>query len=1182
MCRSKRDLAWDVIAIAATSFSLFVLHRKVTSLSPSTRQQLIAALYDTINRLCTILANASSQNSSSVSQSFRDALAAHVYFLYNLMFIQETALGKEHVSEDGNSSKQKESNDRNDCVKAMLLAAKHMADYRNILWQRGVPDEAVVNLPCRIAYVLLEKAKGVVARRAACADQAIQIIALSVNTYESLHTAVSAALMDLMHNQEHMAAIAAEICSQTSDQLPIELLRETGRLDGSAKASGVKFVAPFIEELAKLNPKLVLNNMSAVLPQLECEPYNLRSAIVAAIAQICSSPDLETEGTVDTSKARNQLLDILFERVYDTSSFTRSAALKAWIQLVQDGKLPKDRVIPTTKLAMDRLQDKTVIVRKQSMQLLTSMLENNPYMGNLDPKPYRAKLRELYDFITSNVPENIKEALEASLTDAEDDAEAVEELKLATLQTVIAEVSEWNEEELSENQKEYAGKVQALKFTQSALDFIELFSGAEKALESMLLSANTSDVTEALRFFVRARHFQLPCAVAGMKLALSLMWASEQSVRDEVLKAFVSVFLEDSNGEFLPNQQIAKNLIVLTGNASVSEKASIEEAIMRLVKAESIPADVFLIFWSIASKGSSDARAAALELLAMGASADRTIVDSKSRLRLLLEAGFGDYMKDRRDWRIAGAAAVALQRIERAKVDPSDAKYLVLERIMEELCLVACGDICQDEDEKDTLTWFSAAEEAIKAIFVISPEPEALCSSVIKAMYESTFVHDNHETHPFRLARFFHVIGQISISLLVYTESLSSCVRRATAKKTLKKQEEADNAKVARKSADSNGNDAIEAELGVAAEAEAENERKLADISENEILGRGLISVFAPLVSRVIVNEGGQFSCDVLMQSSTLALCKFMCVSRSFCEKHLPLLFTALANVPEDDTVMRANTVVALGDLAFRFPNEVEPYTPRLYACLRDVSTKVRRHTLMVLTHLILNDMVKVKGQVCEIAMCLQDDDPRIRDLSRLLFHELSKRSNNPVYNLLPDIISQLSLLSLPKEDFRAIMNFLLGHIKKERQMEQLTEKLCQRFPKATSLHQKSDLAHCLTQLKMTERSIKCLSDNFKLYKDCLFDEDIRKSFSSIVSKAKKFMKPEMKQFLDEWEEKLDKLAELGAENEKAGEKAERAKKKASKRSARQKQKQLAAIVEDDVEFAEDKENHVGETIAVA
>lgn len=46
----------------------------------------------------------------------------------------------------------------------------------------------------------------------------------------------------------------------------------------------------------------------------------------------------------------------------------------------------------------------------------------------------------------------------------------------------------------------------------------------------------------------------------------------------------------------------------------------------------------------------------------------------------------------------------------------------------------------------------------------------------------------------------------------------------------------------------------------------------------------------------------------------------------------------------------------------------------------------------MVLTHLILNDMVKVKGQISEMATCLEDKDQRIADLAKLFFLELSKK----------------------------------------------------------------------------------------------------------------------------------------------------------------------------------------------
>ena len=59
--------------------------------------------------------------------------------------------------------------------------------------------------------------------------------------------------------------------------------------------------------------------------------------------------------------------------------------------------------------------------------------------------------------------------------------------------------------------------------------------------------------------------------------------------------------------------------------------------------------------------------------------------------------------------------------------------------------------------------------------------------------------------------------------------------------------------------------------------------------------------------------------------------------------------------------MVRSNAIIVLTDMAARFPNLIEPWTPHLYARLRDNSIMVRRNTVAVLTHLILHDMVKVK-----------------------------------------------------------------------------------------------------------------------------------------------------------------------------------------------------------------------------
>lgn len=133
-------------------------------------------------------------------------------------------------------------------------------------------------------------------------------------------------------------------------------------------------------------------------------------------------------------------------------------------------------------------------------------------------------------------------------------------------------------------------------------------------------------------------------------------------------------------------------------------------------------------------------------------------------------------------------------------------------------------------------------------------------------------------------------------------------------------------------------------------------------------------------------------------------------------------------------------------------------------------------------------------------------------------------------------------------------MLFLLSFIKKDRQNEMLMEKLIQRFPKCTSIDQKADLAYCIAQLKVNDKSIKCLNDTFKLYKDALFDEDVLKNFMSVVSKAKKNTKLDTKDTIEELESKLNEHAAAGMDNELANKKAKRAQKRVVKRKARKKE----------------------------
>lgn len=90
----------------------------------------------------------------------------------------------------------------------------------------------------------------------------------------------------------------------------------------------------------------------------------------------------------------------------------------------------------------------------------------------------------------------------------------------------------------------------------------------------------------------------------------------------------------------------------------------------------------------------------------------------------------------------------------------------------------------------------------------------------------------------------------------------------------------------------------------------------------------------------------------------------------------------------------------------------------------------------MVLTHLILNGMIKVKGQLGEMAKCIEDPDQRISDLARLFFKELSTK-DNALYNNLQDVISHLSVgeHAVDEETFEKTMRYIFTFIEKVRQI---------------------------------------------------------------------------------------------------------------------------------------------------
>lgn len=148
--------------------------------------------------------------------------------------------------------------------------------------------------------------------------------------------------------------------------------------------------------------------------------------------------------------------------------------------------------------------------------------------------------------------------------------------------------------------------------------------------------------------------------------------------------------------------------------------------------------------------------------------------------------------------------------------------------------------------------------------------------------------------------------------------------------------------------------------------------------------------------------------------------------------------------------------------------------------------------------------MIKVKGQLGEMAKCLEDDDQRIQDLAKLFFSELASK-DNAIYNNLPDIVSSLSAGAdpVPENIFENTMKFIFKFIDKEKQAEAIVEKLCQRFRLASAERQWRDIAFCLSLLPFkSDKSMKKLIEALPLYQDKLREPKVYARFQEILVKV--------------------------------------------------------------------------------
>ncbi|XP_034178146.2 condensin complex subunit 1-like isoform X3 [Osmia lignaria lignaria] len=698
-----------------------------------------------------------------------------------------------------------------------------------------------------------------------------------------------------------------------------------------------------------------------------------------------------------------------------------------------------------------------------------------------------------------------------------------------------------NRESLDKDKENIIGAKRVVNYLRHCLEFATELEIAIPMAEKLLFSETASDAVEACTLLGTAYQFGVVGAATAICDALYQVFHRDPSVRNNIAEVYKSIYLVNSESQKSERQNAltcVKALVELLKSLQPNQSPALTQLILTWYNNNDINSEVLQVLWEKFSMKSSDTNSldsrTALMLITMIAQAESNIITGN--LEVLIKVGLGPRAKT--DLLLARDTCRALLKIKHKNddIEKPPVRYPNDHEIFTKIFTLLTENFTNMEED----AYVSFATDAISTIYHLANQPEHLIKKLLLEVYKRGQF-DSELPVPFLLlAKLLYVVGHIAIREMVHLDtSVYKELKRRDVIRQLRKEKNSNKKGKefdrSRKSTstttpssarqmirnkettitEDNGEEAVE---GAVEDADAEF---INDVLENHVVtGDGLLSKFVPLVLDVC-RYPDKYNSEDLQAAGALALSKMMLVSSIFCEESLQLLITILERSPYPN--IRANVLIGISDLTTRFPNQILPWMQHIYGRLRDENITVRRSCFRVLSSLILREMLRVRGKISELAVCIVDHDEQLRKDARQFFKVLSQKGNT-LYNVMPDILSHLTdpELNLNEADFHEILKIILNLLQKEKHVDSIIDKICARFKLATTERQWRDFAYCLSLLQFSAKSLRRLIESLPLLKEKIHHNQVSKALQSIIEQTKK--KPNTKAISVELEEKMKEL----------------------------------------------------------
>ena len=1026
----------------------------------------------------------------------------------------------------------KEYNNRvNDKLKLILACLENICLFPlKELFKNKIIEDEVISIMIKICFDILETATETKdTKNKVLIFKVLQSIISHFQSNTNIQVVLiklTTTIVNLIYGQEDLVTPLSEFIVQclsgesNLNRMAIDIIQEVSKTvfeDNSFESQGLRNVAKFLIFLSERSSKIIYNNITTLLQFFDCGSYIIRNAIVemmgfVIINFLCKLDDVnDVEVRNNYNKAKINFIELLLKRIYDKSPYCRAKVLQTFEKLCEKNTIDIGTYLKLLIEATGRLKDEKSIVRKRAISLIDKIISMYIIIYKCDHFYNRDEIKVMIDVYRQKI------------------AEKEEKIKFLEKDDKLnPENKEQNKAEKDILNEEISKNDELIDYFKSFYEVLDNIDQVVPCVTQLLSSRTVSDVQESIDLFLTLHHYRVESSEKGIRKMLVLIMKNENSIKKKVIDAFSEIYFNDDK---YTKEIQAAGIIHFCSQLNYSEYTCVDELFKNLLEQKRIHKDVFKEIWKILiknpkneikninAKDLSDLKAKIKQIELESITAMRIINIASNYKPEIIRINSDSYIKkltsilnvesnQQINWSSVKFGLEGLVKIYQTNKDPT------------KNCLIQIAKSLVRTYGKSNNDWFIAAKEFIDTIFKLFTEPEQMSQYLIIKLSMPFFATNDEEQNketkdkfktqniypqapsdlsssvngeytpnkvslsfntmtPLKLAQLIFVVGHIALNMIIYGENLEATIKKKFNQKEKSKSASSNKKKKNKDNKDNKDNEEDINNIVGGQEAEVDLSISLIHkIIDEDLLVNNLISKYVPMITTIakatLKCKSEELESNMLLyKSAIMSYCKLMLINPDFCKNNISFIFDLLNNdeIPSD---LKLNVCLSFGDLVNRFPNIMITEVSKFFEGLHSPHKEVVKYTLTVISHLVLNDMLKLKGEVVDICMLLDHKDPSIRIHVQTFFNEINNKGNNVIYNIIPKALARLSneFKSLDYIKFKTIAITLLKYVDKEKHIEGLMDKLFVKLKNSTDIIEWRNNTFVLSELNYNSEKI--------------------------------------------------------------------------------------------------------------